>query len=100
MSDTSVINLTKSQSLIHLVNAQTTYCVWARNSGKTSAGIGLPVLHLSEVMPRAQVLLYSDTFERLNDVLVPAILNAYAALVDETKFIKEKKINTELLPAV
>lgn len=161
MNNSSYIDLTKSQALIHEYNANVTYATWARNSGKTSAGIGLRVLRLSQVMPRAQVLLYSDTFERLQDVLVPGILsfleqsvglvegidyvcykkppdhwvqpfsklkkydkvisfstgfclclasqkvsgsangyNAYALIVDETKFIKEEKINTEVLPAV
>lgn len=161
MNDASVINLTKSQALIHTINANVTYCTWARNSGKSSAGIGLRVLRLSEVMPRSQVILYADTFERLQDVIVPAIcgfleseagliehedyikfkkppdhwtrpltpldkfdkvisfrsgfclclasqkvsgsangFNAYALIVDETKFIREEKINTEVLPAV
>src|SRR3954466_6235892 len=52
------------------------------------------VLHLSEVMPRAQVLLYSDTFERLQDVLVPAILGFLeneAGLIEGEDFIKYKR---------
>jgi hypothetical protein len=161
MNDTSIIQLSKTQALIHAINANVTYAVWARNSGKSSGGIGLRVLHLSEVMPGAQVILYSDTFERLNDVIVPGVIgflqneagivegedfvkfkkppdhwskpitpldkfdkvisfrsgfclclasqkvsgsangfNAYALIVDETKFIKEEKINTEVLPAI
>ena len=161
LNNTAYVNLTKSQALMHAINANIMYATLARNSGKTSAGIGLRVYHLSQVMPGAQILLYSDTFERLQDVLVPGILsflehnagmiegvdyvcykappahwakplfkikkfdkvisfatgfciciasqkvpgsangyNAFALIVDETKFVKEEKINTEVLPAV
>ncbi|MEP7319713.1 MAG: hypothetical protein ABI921_13255 [Panacibacter sp.] len=74
-NNTAYINLTKSQAQMHAYNANVMYATLQRNSGKTSAGIGLRVLHLSQVMPGAQILLFSDTFERLQDVLVPGILS-------------------------
>jgi hypothetical protein len=94
MNDSAYINLTKSQALIHAINATTMYATWARNSGKSSAGIGLRVLRLSELMPRAQVILYSDTFERLHDVIVPAImgfLEHESGIVEGEDYVKFKK---------
>lgn len=75
LSDPNVkhTQLNRSQALIQIINANTTYCPWARASGKTSGGIGPRINRLSQVMPRSQVLLVSDKFERIHDVLVPGI---------------------------
>ncbi len=161
MTNTKVVNLNRSQSLIHLINPNVLYALWPRAGGKTTGGIGPRVNHLSNVMPRSQVILYSDTFERIHDRLVPNIAdfltnemglepdvdftlfkkppdhwakpliplnkfdhvisfssgfalccasqkvpgsanayNAQALIVDEAKYIKEEKINTEVLPAI
>jgi hypothetical protein len=63
--DSIEVTLHDSQALIQIINANTTYCAWPRGGGKTGGGIGPRFLHLSEVMPRSQVLLVSDTYERL-----------------------------------
>lgn len=155
------IVLHPSQWKIHIVNANVTYCPWARSAGKTTGGIGPRYNHLRKAMPRSQSILFSDTYERIHDKLVPNIelflqeklklqdgrdyvsfrkppdhwqkplipikkydhvisfadgfavccvsasvegsansFNAQSAIIDEAKFIKEEKINTELLPAL
>jgi hypothetical protein len=71
--DIKETELNRSQALVHLINANVTYCLWPRASGKTSGGIGPRILHLSEVMPRSQVLMVADSFERIEKVLWPGI---------------------------
>jgi hypothetical protein len=92
--DVKETELNRSQALVHLINANVTYCLWPRASGKTSGGIGPRILRLSEVMPRSQVLLVSDSFERIEKVLWPGIeayLNSELGLVAELDYIVHKK---------
>jgi hypothetical protein len=87
-------DLVRSQALVHLINAHVCYCVWPRAAGKTSGGIGPRVLHLSEVMPRSQILLVADTFERIEKALWPGIeafLNQELGLVDGVDYVSHKK---------
>lgn len=72
--ETTTLKLNRSQALAHMVNANVTACLWPRAGGKTTGGQGPRVVHLSEVMPRSQVILFSDTFERIHDRIVPNIL--------------------------
>jgi hypothetical protein len=88
------IDLLDSQALIRVINANVTYCAWPRGSGKTTRGIGPQIQHLSEVMPRSQVLLFSDTYERLFDRIVPNIvhfLQSKLYLVEGVDFVLFKK---------
>lgn len=71
----TTVTLHDSQALIQIINANVTYCAWARGSGKTSGGIGPRFMHLSEVMPRSQVLLFSDTYDRLKKRIVPGLIS-------------------------
>jgi hypothetical protein len=92
--DIKETELNRSQALVHLINANVTYCLWPRASGKTSGGIGPRILHLSEVMPRSQVLMVADSFERIEKVLWPGIeayLNAELGLVADIDYVVHKK---------
>lgn len=161
MEKTKVVNLNRSQALIHLVNANVTFALFPRAGGKTTGGIGPRFNHLANVMPRSQILLYADTFDRIHDRIVPNIIdyltnelhleenedfvlfkkppdhwekpliplnkfdhvisfasgtaicaasqkvpgsanayNAQALICDEAKYLREEKINTEVLPAI
>jgi hypothetical protein len=75
IDDSISVDLHDSQALIQIINANTTYCAWQRGGGKTGGGIGPRFVHLSEVMPRSQVLLFSDTYERLLTRIVPNFIN-------------------------
>lgn len=86
--------LLRSQAMIHLINANVTICPWGRGSGKTSGGIGPRVLHLSEVMPRAQVLLMADEYKRLHEVTLPglkAFLQSELGLIEEVDYVSHRK---------
>lgn len=86
--------LNRSQAMLHLINPNVAYCLWPRASGKTSGGIGPRINHLSEVMPRSQILLVSDKYERIHDVLVPGIENYWneeLGLIDGWDYVKFKK---------
>lgn len=88
------VDLNRSQALIHLINANVTYAVWPRAGGKTSGGIGPRVERLSEVMPRSQTLLVSDSFERISKVLLPSIENFLTeemGLIPDQDYVVHKK---------
>lgn len=92
-SDEKIIHLTKSQALLKLVNPNVCYALWPRAAGKTHA-IGDRVEHLSETMPRAQILLFSDTFKRLEERIVPNILGYFQneiGLIENEDFVIFKK---------
>jgi len=92
--DSKVVKLHDSQAMIQIINANTTYCAWQRAGGKTGGGIGPRFLHLSEVMPKSQVILFSDTFKRLKERIVPNIiefLQNKLGLIEDIDFVKYKK---------
>lgn len=94
MEKKTEINLNKSQAKIHLINANVTHFLGPRATGKTQGGIGPRLLHLSRVMPRSQCVLYSDTFERLESVIVPAItsfLSNEMGIIEDKDFVVFKK---------
>src|SRR3954447_20338673 len=94
LTDSVNVPLHDSQALIQLINANVTYCAWPRAGGKTGGGIGPRLQPLSEAMPRAQILLFSDTYERLVDRIVPNIvdfLQNKLKLIEGEDFIKYKK---------
>jgi hypothetical protein len=64
-----------TQQMAHTINANTTYVLCPRAGGKTMYIIGLRLQRLNQVMPRCQVLLFSDTYERLKDRIVPNIIH-------------------------
>lgn len=161
ITDSIEVDLLPSQADIITINANTTYCFWPRAGGKTTGGIGPLIQKLNEVMPRSQILIVTDTYERLENRVIPNIINfltdkvgmledidfvkykkppdhwdkpliqldkfarvisfasgmalclvslnvegsanafnAQAAIIDEAKYCKEEKINTEVIPAL
>ncbi|MEX6689309.1 hypothetical protein QTN47_17500 [Danxiaibacter flavus] len=93
-NDSVTVKLNRSQALIQIINAGTTYCLWPRAGGKTGGGIGPRIQRLSEVMPRSQILLVSDTYERLETRVVPNIINFITdklGLIEGVDFVKYQK---------
>ena len=92
MEQKTEIKLNRSQALIKMVNANVTYVVGPRANGKTFS-IGDRIEHLSEVMPRTQILLLSDTYERLETKVIPNILNYFveAGLVENEDYVTFKR---------
>lgn len=83
-----------TQQMAHIINANTTYALCQRAGGKTMYVIGLRLQHLNEVMPRCQVLLFSDTYERLIDRIVPNIVYFWEKelkWVEGVDYVKYKK---------
>lgn len=92
--DSVEVDLLPTQAMVQIINANRTYCAWPRGSGKTSAGIGPRFLHLSKMMPKTQVLLFSDTYERLWDRVVPNFTNFLSSdlgLIDGVDYVKYKR---------
>lgn len=88
------INLLPWQADVHAINAHYTLGLCARATGKTIGGIALRVQRLSQVMPGCQVLLFSDTYERLTDRIVPNIRHAlenHLHMQDGVDFVMYKK---------
>ncbi len=93
-TDSVQVTLHNSQALIQIINANVTYCAWPRAGGKTGGGIGPRLQYLSETMPRAQILLFSDTYERLVDRIIPNIIDFLQnklKLIEGEDFVKYKK---------
>lgn len=94
ITDSIEATLHDSQAMIQLVNANVTYCAWPRGGGKTGGGIGPRILHINEIMPQSQVLLFSDTYERLMDRIVPNIcyfLQSKLGWVEGEDYVKYKR---------
>lgn len=94
ITDSIQVTLHESQADIITINPNTLYAAWQRGGGKTGGGIGPRFLHLSEVMPRSQVLLFTDTYDRLKKRIVPNIigfLTSKLGLVEGVDFIKYKR---------
>lgn len=88
------VKLHNSQALIQMINATITYCLWQRAGGKTGGGIGPRVLKLMEVMPRSQVLIFTDTYDRLKKRIIPNVINFLQSklkLVEGQDFVKYKR---------
>jgi hypothetical protein len=94
VDDSVQVNLHNSQALIQIINANVTYCAWQRAGGKTGGGIGPRVQRLSEIMPRSQCLLFSDTYDRPETRIVPNIISFLTdkmGLVEDVDFVKYKR---------
>ncbi|MGN6293754.1 MAG: hypothetical protein ACTHMV_13505 [Chitinophagaceae bacterium] len=76
------------------MNPNVLYCLAPRASGKTSGGIGPRIVRLSEVMPRSQIGLVTDSFERIDKVLLPgleAYWNEELGLIPDVDYVVHKK---------
>ncbi|WP_438946750.1 hypothetical protein [Sediminibacterium sp.] len=94
ITDAVEINLNDSQADIQIVNANTTYALWPRSGGKTGGGIAPRILRLDKVMPRSQILIVSDTYERLETRIIPNVMNFFIEkfkLIEGVDFVKYKK---------
>ncbi len=101
--DSKVAQLNRSQAMIQIINANVTYSVWPRASGKTSGGIGPRVVNLSEKMPGSQIGLVCDSFERIEKVLLPgleAYWNEELGLVPGVDYVSHVKPPDEWLRGV
>lgn len=83
-----------TQQLAHLINANVCYVLCQRGSGKTTYVIGYRLQHLNVTMPRCQVLLFSDSYVRLEDRIVPNIKHFWETKlkwVEGVDFVMYKK---------
>lgn len=86
--------LNEPQALVHLINANKTYCAWGRGTGKTSGVLGPRFVHLSEVMPRCQIGFITDTYERFHGAITKGIegfITNDMGLVEGLDFLMFKK---------
>ena len=94
MQQSKQVTLNNSQAIIKLVNANVCYNLWPRGNGKTEGGSGPRIIHISEVMPRSQMIFASDTFERIESVLIPNVMSFISremGLVEGENFVVFKK---------
>lgn len=90
---TKEVYLNKSQSEAVKINANMTFCLMPRGEGKTSL-LAMRLDRLNTVMPRSQILLATDTMERLETTIVPnltAFLTSEMNLVEDEDFCVFKK---------
>jgi hypothetical protein len=89
----TIIKPNRSQTILKLVNPNVCYVIAPRASGKTFM-IGDRIDQLNDAMPRSQILLFSDTFKRLEERIVPNILSYFindAGMIEEEDFVCYKK---------
>lgn len=94
MDSSKEINFNRSQSLIHMINANVTHSLWPRGGGKTEGGAGPRIIHLSETMPRSQCIFYSDTFERIEGLLIPNVMSFISnemGIIEDQDFVVFKR---------
>jgi hypothetical protein len=87
------IQLNKSQAKVFRVNANVCHNLWPRAEGKSSI-IGMRLTWLNERMPRSQVILYTDTYERHEQVIIPNITSFMTnemGLIEDQDFVVGKK---------
>lgn len=53
--ESTELSLNSPQAIIHLVNANKTYALWGRATGKSNGGLGPRTIHLMNAMPRSQI---------------------------------------------
>lgn len=63
----------RPQMLLHTVNANKSYCLWGRGTGKTNGGIGPRILQLFEKMPGAQIGLPVPSYVMAQKQIIPNI---------------------------
>jgi hypothetical protein len=94
MNDVIEVEILPSQADLHIVNPKVAYVLWQRAGGKTSGGIAPRIDHLNRVMPKSQILLVTDTYDRLTDRIVPGIttfLENKMGYKEDVDFVKYKK---------
>lgn len=57
------VTLNRPQFLVHLINANKTYCLWGRGTGKSNGAEGPRIMHLFNTMPKAQIGLIVPSYE-------------------------------------
>lgn len=72
--ETKEVFLNKPQADIHLVNANKTYCLWGRATGKSNGGIGPRIIHLFNQMPRAQIGFTAPSYKMAFGQILPNVL--------------------------
>jgi hypothetical protein len=93
-TDERVITLLHTQAKVHIINAKITFAIFPRAGGKTTGVFGPRIDRLRTVMPRCQILLVSDTYDRLIDRIVPNIIGFFEdefGMIEGVDFVKFKK---------
>ena len=72
--ETKEVELNKPQADIHLVNANKTYCLWGRATGKSNGGIGPRIVHLFNQMPGAQIGFTAPNYKMAFGQILPNVL--------------------------
>ncbi len=62
MDESKTILMNRPQILLHLINANKTYCLWGRATGKSNGGLGPRSIHLMNTMPGAQIGLVAPSY--------------------------------------
>jgi hypothetical protein len=68
------LTLNTPQALVHLINANKTYLLWGRGSGKSSGALGPRTIHLANVMPRAQIGIICPSYIMAKQNILPNII--------------------------
>lgn len=74
MQDEEIIQLNRPQIKVHLVNANNTYVLWGRATGKTNGAVGPRTVHLFNQMPGGQIGLIVPTYEMAFRTILPNII--------------------------
>lgn len=72
--ETKEVFLNKPQADIHLVNANKTYCLWGRATGKSNGGLGPRIVHLFNQMPGAQIGFTAPSYKMAFGQILPNVL--------------------------
>lgn len=79
------VHLNRPQVDLHTVNANKTYALWGRATGKSNGGLGPRLVHLAEKMPRAQIGFTAPSYKMAFGQILPNVLG----FLQNEMFMKE-----------
>lgn len=94
MDNIKEIELNRPQSLLQVINANKTYALWGRGSGKSTGAIGPRILDISSKMPRGQHGIVCPSYIMAERQILPNILGFWETemgMVDGEDYVIGKK---------
>lgn len=68
------VELNRPQIELHYLNPNKAYCLWGRATGKSNGALSPRILHLMDVMPRAQIGMIAPSYTMAEKQILPNVI--------------------------